>query len=81
MNSNLALSLAPRASSRPVRLAPARKLVRVGALPALRYGVRPALAPSAGARAETVLMGVSFLALAGLAVVMEAVGVAGSLLG
>ncbi|HLZ65379.1 MAG TPA: hypothetical protein VKQ29_04055 [Aliidongia sp.] len=81
MNANAALNLAPRAVVRPVRVAPARKLVRVRILPALRPVVQPlarhaTLAPLAGTRIETVLMGITFLALAGLAVSMEAVGAA-----
>ena len=79
MNTNVALKLAPRAAGRPVRVAPARKLVRARVLPLSRKTVRPmlrmaALAPSAGARIETVLMGITFLASAGLALPMEAVG-------
>ena len=86
MNTNVALKLAPRAAGRPVRVAPARKLVRARVLPLSRKTVRPmlrtiALAPSAGTRIETVLMGVTFLALAGLAVSMEAVGIVATLLG
>ncbi|HEV2674974.1 MAG TPA: hypothetical protein VGV37_10565 [Aliidongia sp.] len=86
MNTNAALTFAPRAASRLVRVAPARKLVRARVLPALRPVMHPmqrtvTLAPSAGARIETVLMGVTFMALAGLAITMEAVGVVTSLLG
>jgi hypothetical protein len=45
-------------------------------MPALRpIVVRPIpFAPSAGARIESVLMGITFLGLAGLALAMEAVG-------
>ena len=86
MNTNVALKLAPFAAGRPVRVAPARKLARVRVLPLPCSVVRPMsrtapLAPSAGARIETVLMGVTFLALAGLAVSMEAVGIVATLLG
>ena len=64
-------------SLRPVRVASVRKPAR-----AARSKSRPAtLAPSAGGRVEAVLMGVTFLALAGLAVAMEAVGVATALIG
>lgn len=71
MNANLALTFAPSAV-RPIRRSAARTLVRVR--PAAS---RPAtLPPSAGARIETVLMGLSFVALATLAVTMEAVGAA-----
>ena len=86
MNANAALKLAaPRAAGRPVRVVPARKPMRARVRPALRPIAQPAargpvLAPSAGARIETVLMGITFLALAGLAISMEAVGVAASLL-
>jgi len=76
MNANIALAFAPRATVRSAAKPSARKLVRARALPALRPVVirHMALAPSLGARIETVLMGVTFLALAGLAVTMEAVG-------
>ena len=70
MNANVAL-FAPRAAARPLRKASARKLVRTRAVPTLRP---VPLAPSAGARVETVLMGITFVALAGLAVAVEAVG-------
>ncbi len=82
MNSNLALSLAHGTS---VRVASARKPARARVLPAratlVRPVPRPVLAPSAGCRAEAVLMAAGFLALAGLAVVMEAVGVVTALVG
>ena len=86
MNTNVALNFAPRAANRPVRVAPARKLVRARVLPLRQSAVRPmlqavALAPSAGARVETVLMGVTFLALASLAISMEAIGVLATLIG
>ncbi|GGF38303.1 hypothetical protein GCM10011611_50850 [Aliidongia dinghuensis] len=75
---NVALAFAPRAL-RPVRTAAARKPVRARAL---RTASRPAaLAPSAGSRVEALLMGVTFLALAGLAIVAEAAGVAAALVG
>jgi len=76
MNANVALNFAPRATARPARKSAARKLVRARVLPALRPVVvrHIAFAPSACARIETVLMGLSFLALAGLAITMEAVG-------
>ena len=76
MNANVALNFAPRAATRPARKASARKLVRARVVPTLRpVTARPApLAPSAGARIEAVLMGITFVALAGLAVAVEAVG-------
>lgn len=76
MNANIALNFAPRAATLSVRKVSARKLVRARALPALRPIVvrHVALAPSACARMETALMGISFMALAALAVTMEAVG-------
>jgi len=76
MTANVALNFAPRATARPARKSAARKLVRARVLPALRPVVvrHIAFAPSACARIETVLMGLSFLALAGLAATMEAVG-------
>ena len=82
MNTLVALKPVLRTTGRPVRVAPARKLVRARVWPARRPVAvrRPALAPSAGARIETVLMGITFLALAGLAVSMEAVGVVATLL-
>jgi hypothetical protein len=82
MNTLVALKPVRRTAGRPVRVASARKLVRAWVWPALRPVAvrRPALAPSAGARIETVLMGITFLALAGLAVSMEAAGVAAALL-
>jgi len=75
MNANIALAFAPRVTARSAKPS-ARKLVRARVLPALRpITIRHvALAPSLGGRIETVLMGVTFLALAGLAVIMEAVG-------
>jgi hypothetical protein len=75
MNANVAL-FAPRAAARPARKASARKLLQVRVAPALRPVIvrHIPLAPSAGARIETVLMGITFVALAGLAVAMEAVG-------
>jgi len=84
MNSNIALKLAPHAVCRSVPAAPARKHARV--LPARRGSVRPAgrtatLAPSAAGRVEAVLLSSTFVALAGLAIIMEAVGVASTLLG
>jgi hypothetical protein len=76
MNANIALAFAPRATVRSTAKPFARKLVRVRALPMLRPVVirHVALAPSACARIETLLLGVTFLALAGLTVTMEAVG-------
>lgn len=76
MTANIALSFAPRTAGRPARKSAARKLVRARALPALRPVVirHIALTPSFSARIETLLMGTTFLALASLAVVMEAVG-------
>ena len=76
MTANVALNFAPRTAARPARKASGRKLVRARVAPALRpVVVRPIpFAPSAGARIETVLMGITFLALAGLALTMEAVG-------
>jgi hypothetical protein len=76
MNANVALNFAPRTAARPARTVAARKLVRARVLPALRPIIvrHIAYAPSAGARIEGVLMGVIFMALATLAVTMEAVG-------
>jgi hypothetical protein len=78
MNANVTLNFAPRAAARPVRKASARKLVRARVVPMLRPVIvhHIPFAPSAGDRIEAVLMGITFLALAGLAVTMEAVGVA-----
>jgi len=76
MNAHVALNFAPRATARPVRTTATRKLVRARVLPALRPIIvrHIAFAPSTCARIETVLMGASFLALAVLAITMEAVG-------
>jgi len=76
MNANIAVAFAPRATARSAAKPSARKRVRARVLPALRPVVvrHIALAPSLGARIESVLMGVTFLALASLAVTMEAVG-------
>jgi hypothetical protein len=76
MTANVALNFAPRTTRKSVRKVSARRLVRARVLPALRPILsRPvALAPSVNARVESVLMGVTFAALAGLAVLMEAVG-------
>ena len=76
MNANVALNFAPRTAARPARNASGRKLVRARVAPALHPVVirHIPFAPSVGARIETVLMGITFLALAGLALAMEAVG-------
>ena len=84
MTSNIALKLAPHAVCRSVPAAPARKRLRV--LPARRRTIRPAgqaapLAASTAGRVEAMLLGTTFVALAGLAIVVEAVGVASALLG
>jgi hypothetical protein len=67
MNANVALAFAPRASVRTVRKLAARK-ARV------TTAHHAQLPPSAGARVEGMLMGITFVSLAGLAVIMEAVG-------
>jgi hypothetical protein len=76
MSTYIALNLSPRTAPRRAPKGPARKLVRARALPARRLVVLPRIpfGPSAGARMETVLMAITFMGLAGLAVIMEAVG-------
>jgi len=76
MLTHVILNFAPSVAVRPARKRSARKLVRVHRLPALHpIMVRHSrLAPGAGTRIETLLMGITFLALAGLAAIMEAAG-------
>jgi hypothetical protein len=76
MLTHVTLNFVPGVAVRPARKSAARKLVRVRMLPALHpIMVRHIpLAPGAGTRIETLLMGITFLALAGLAAIMEAAG-------
>jgi len=67
MNANVALAFAPHATVRPVRKVFVRKDRALVARPAQ-------LPPSAGAHIESILMGVTFVSLAGVALIMEAVG-------
>jgi hypothetical protein len=83
---NVALTLAARASVCPVSVAAASQPVRDHARRAPRAAARPvrrltSLAPSAAGRAEAVLMGGIYVALAGLALGLEAVGAASLLAG
>jgi hypothetical protein len=73
MNANVALNFAPGTTA-SVRRVSARRLAQGRALPAPSLARPVELPPSASARIEGVLMGLTFAALAGLAVLMEAVG-------
>jgi hypothetical protein len=73
MNANVALHFAPGTTA-SVRKVSARKLVQGRVLPAPSLARPVELPPSVNARIEGVLMGLTFAALAGLAVLMEAVG-------
>jgi hypothetical protein len=76
MNSHALLNSTPRIAPSPTRRNSARRLVRIRMLPALRPVIvrHIPLVPSIVARIEDVLTGVTFLGLAGLAVIMEAFG-------